>query len=514
MRFNSTSQISPSSPTQLAKSDEEHQQRSKQINQSNNELNKRRPISAFYNQFQKTPPMRRSAIPDLVSDDQAVRRLNSPLPPKTPTSNTFQNLNAISYLEKTAAYANPLQMQRIEKKPNIYGQLECDPIVDDVQYRKFSQNQSQIPAPHPPIGIPLNSNLIKPNPTNDYIHSLKSNDLAVRSLRKDNEKEYLVNKSNPFANVLHRCSSSNFFQQQSNRDSLDNDDLLPETTSNYLINVKKQLKPTRSMTMMPSIDQLNNYHYLKENDGDANRANVNNFMKSNSLSNCLVNAINQINPKNNIYKKQTSITTDEQQLEDMLSNLNEISRSPDLVMNKYKIVKRDDTNRDRNRMQKQAADQLNRIQNQVTPKSKLNQNDEKSFGFIQHLVKSPTELMNPARSNKLLLKSRTQGSLSNEFSERDLRQRSINRSDQQTKDQHVNDQANDQMKKERELDNESPKSIWPSQIKKKNKGKQISILNYLYLYKPIKLMIYYIILVIVIIFIAAIIAILFIFTKN
>lgn len=69
MRFSSASQIAPiHSPTQVVKSDEElQQQRAKLINQSNNELNRRRPISAFYNQFQqKTTPMRRSTIPGMI----------------------------------------------------------------------------------------------------------------------------------------------------------------------------------------------------------------------------------------------------------------------------------------------------------------------------------------------------------------------------------------------------------------------------------------------------------------
>ena len=60
MRFNSSPQIPAVSPTQLIKSDEEliQQQKTSRLN-SNNELNKRRPISAFYNQFQRTPPVRR-----------------------------------------------------------------------------------------------------------------------------------------------------------------------------------------------------------------------------------------------------------------------------------------------------------------------------------------------------------------------------------------------------------------------------------------------------------------------
>lgn len=139
----------------------------------------------------------RSGVPDLCRDDQAIRRLNSPLPPKTPVT----NMPTSSYLQTTPAYANPLNMQH-QKKRNIFGQLEFDPIVDDVQYRKLSQNQINL-APHPPVGIPLNSNLIKTNPINDYLHSKKTNDMAVRSLRKD----YSVNQKNPFAHVLHRSSS-------------------------------------------------------------------------------------------------------------------------------------------------------------------------------------------------------------------------------------------------------------------------------------------------------------------
>lgn len=382
-----------------------------------------------------------------------------------------QNTVTPSYLEKTAAYSNPLQMAHSNKK-NIYGHLEFDPVVDDVQYRKLSQSQSNVPAPHPPVGIPINSATIKPNPINDYLHSknLKSNDLAVRSLRKD--KEYTVNQSNPFANVLHRSSSHNFFQPPQQQNSID-DDLLPETTSNYLVNVKKQLKPTRSMTFVSNDQMNNNNQYLEQFNQqqqfnqqsqnqfkDSNKSNNTKqvlsrrpFVKSNSLSNCLLvekqdnqqftnqqQTPQQIKPKNNIYKKQSILRNDEEQLEDMLSNLNSQvpkTKSPDVVsMNKLGIV--------------------NRIN-----EPKLSVQSNAQFG----LSKSPTELINENRPkvHKALLKSRTQGSLANE----ELRTKSI--SDKVERIQKFEPKLIDNELKQSEV-----KSIWPKKLKNKVKtGKQI-----------------------------------------
>lgn len=511
MRFSSASQMPPISPTPMtARSDEEQPQ---PPNQSNNELNKRRPISAFYNQFQfqqqRTPPVRRSAVPDLVADDQAVRRLNSPLPPRTPTS-SFQTLHqntpiapASAYLDTTPAYANQLQMQHSKKK-NIYGRLEFDPIVDDVQYRKLSQNQSNVPAPHPPIGTPLNAHHIKPNPTNDYLHSLKSNDMAVRTLRKD--KDYSVNQSNPFAKVLHH-SGQGFYR--------DDDDLLPETTSNYLVNMKKQLKPTRSMILVANLDEGDQpderTDFRQTAVAGANPTPVQlkrPFVKSSSLSNCLLGQqedeqAKPQKPKNNIYRKPSSavpLRNEEEQLEDLLSNLNQIPKikSPDVVSaNRFGIISRPSNNRDESGRQqhpagKEPATELSRLELQQASLAKMmpsaNEN-ERTFG----LVKSPTEFMNQPVRPQRVVKSRTHGSLSNEQRGRrfvsdkyeqlargesnrdptqdttDQRCGSKNRLDKREELELIKQQK-EQL--EQEARSTSPKSIWPSQIKKQQKAQK------------------------------------------
>ena len=546
MRFSSASQMPPVSPTPVAAKSDEEQTRSKTHNPSTNELNKRRPISAFYNQFQfqqqKTPPVRRSAVPDLVADDQAVRRLNSPLPPRTPTS-SFQALHqntpiapASAYLDTTPAYANQLQMQHSKKK-NIYGRLEFDPIVDDVQYRKLSQNQSHISAPHPPIGTPLNAHHIKPNPTNDYLHSLKSNDMAVRTLRKD--KDYSVNQSNPFAKVLHHSGQS-FYR--------DDDDLLPETTSNYLVNIKKKLKPTRSMTLMANLDEpgqlnagqpnsvrqmnssLGNLSSLNGDGRAANQAPVQlkrPFAKSSSLLNYLPGQqddeqlpakVQQQKPKNNIYRKTSPavpLRNEEEQLEDLLSNLNQIPKisSPDVVSaNRFGIISRPGSHGEESNPQRPAVGkepELTRLELQQASLTKLmpsSNESERTFG----LLKSPTEFMNqPARPHRVL-KSRTQGSLLNEHEQRrrfvsdkfgqlDRGETSGEPPDRSPgrrldKREELELMKLEKEKLEQEARSASPKSIWPSQIKKQQKaqkeqklksGKQVNDFLFLLSLKPV-----------------------------
>ena len=324
--------------------------------------------------------------------------------------------------------------------------------------------------------------------------------MAVRQLRKD----YSVNQTNPFAHVI-RSSSTSFFQQHH-----DESELLPETTSNYLINVKKQLKPTRSLSTMPDLEmdpaaQRDDRLHLDK------QPKRNPFVKSNSLSNCQLSHDDQppsrvcpVNskPKNNIYNKRQPLRNEtEEQLEDMLSNLNEIPKTTDLLTNnKFRIITRSPTPLNKmnvdlisgpsvqstTRLVQESVPHLvshcmmaeQQQSNLPTEHSPISLNNkptrptrpERTFG----LIKSPTELiMNaPTKQANVLLKSRTHGNLSNEYNEpqsRSFVDRTVGLVDQVD---HRKDQAkfDEQDRSKRE---ESTRSIWPKQIKKQIKsGKQ------------------------------------------
>lgn len=156
----------------------------------------------------RAPPNRRSAIPDKVADDMAVRRLAAAA--RKSQCNDPQAIAAQSgsYLllspSVTAAMATD-QDHEGSSRSGSFSPDEPDVIYDDVAYRQIRQaNKSlRVAEPQPPFGIPLGP--VTPASPSDYLHSsvtpeqmdlrpllhptkypdLVRDDLAFRNLRKD-----------------------------------------------------------------------------------------------------------------------------------------------------------------------------------------------------------------------------------------------------------------------------------------------------------------------------------------
>lgn len=123
----------------------------------------------------RTPPNRRSAIPDKVSDDLAIRRLQrtvsgptrskSPGGPGTDINQSYLQCSpGLTPTSKTNGFFN-----------DAVKNDEPDVNLDDVTYRMYSQADStKVPPPHPPFGIPLEP--ISKCSTNDYLHATPSDD--------------------------------------------------------------------------------------------------------------------------------------------------------------------------------------------------------------------------------------------------------------------------------------------------------------------------------------------------
>ncbi|CAB3384473.1 Hypothetical predicted protein [Cloeon dipterum] len=141
----------------------------------------------------RAPPLRRSGVPDLVTDDMAYRRLKNPT-----TGPPAKDRTSGSYLLVSPALS-PIPVQTLDpEEPNT--------TFDDMSYRAIKDANlmgNKVLDPQPPFGIPLtpappaaNSDYLHAKPTDKYRSTFRprktpdlvNDDLAFRNLRKDNNK--------------------------------------------------------------------------------------------------------------------------------------------------------------------------------------------------------------------------------------------------------------------------------------------------------------------------------------
>lgn len=166
----------------------------------------------------RTPPYRRSAIPDIVNDDYAFRKYLQYTRTLRPTRSD-SNVNG-SYLLMSSAYTPTLKVDEVFKDANV---PNPDIEQDDLSYRKLKQaDAANVLPPHPPFGIP-NCIVGHSSPT-DYLHSdpapkksvklgfkhqsefpdLVHDDMAFRNLRKD---VMTTNNNNNIRNLVPKLYS-------------------------------------------------------------------------------------------------------------------------------------------------------------------------------------------------------------------------------------------------------------------------------------------------------------------
>ncbi|XP_034831261.1 putative leucine-rich repeat-containing protein DDB_G0290503 isoform X4 [Maniola hyperantus] len=146
---------------------------------------------------------RRSTLPDKLQDDMAFRRMNSFGSKDKPNHKEAQA--QISYM-----LASPVYVPYASDDDRQSERNEPDVVYDDVVYRNIKQTNNRLKTidPQPPFGIPVGP--ISPAPQSDYLHATPENkgrsrfipkrspdivadDLAYRSLRKDNRHSSLFN---------------------------------------------------------------------------------------------------------------------------------------------------------------------------------------------------------------------------------------------------------------------------------------------------------------------------------
>lgn len=146
---------------------------------------------------------RRSTLPDKLQDDMAFRRMNSFGNKDVPNLKEAQA--QISYM-----LASPVYVPYASDDDRHSERNEPDVVYDDVVYRNIKQTNNRLKTidPQPPFGIPVGP--ISPAPPSDYLHATPENkgrsrfipkrspdivadDLAYRSLRKDNRHSSLLN---------------------------------------------------------------------------------------------------------------------------------------------------------------------------------------------------------------------------------------------------------------------------------------------------------------------------------
>lgn len=161
----------------------------------------------------RAPPRRRSAVPDKVADDMALRRLQAARKSET------KEYESGSYLLVTPsmAAADELNGSSNSRSGGSGSSSEPDIVLDDLavrQVRAASLALKKVADPQPPFGIPnVLLSPVSPAPPTDYLHvnvkpeqkalrpllhptkypDLVRDDLAYRQLRKDAGHSYLVN---------------------------------------------------------------------------------------------------------------------------------------------------------------------------------------------------------------------------------------------------------------------------------------------------------------------------------
>lgn len=162
----------------------------------------------------RAPPRRRSACPDKVADDMALRRLSS----AARQSSQPKEYDQGSYLLVTPSLTAAEEQSNSSSSSNRGGSSEPDIVMDDVAVRQLRAANlllKKVPDPQPPFGIPNTLCLgpVPPASPSDYLHAqvtpekmdlrplmhptkypdLVRDDLAYRNLRKDTGHTHAVN---------------------------------------------------------------------------------------------------------------------------------------------------------------------------------------------------------------------------------------------------------------------------------------------------------------------------------
>lgn len=319
---------------------------------------------------QRAVPLRRSRVPDKVYDDMAVRRMSS----KERMNN--KELPTPSYLRSSPALSPVCGRSSVSPKQSLV--TEPDVTYDDVVFRNIRRANTtlKIQDPQPPFGIPIG--VVTPAPNSDYLHatpqerfrptfsSSKSpdvvkDDLAFRNLRKDTK----MNSSGSVLDVSKADSGSMLKKRAIRSLSANLYNIMQKENTVTSVSTKENValmnndKKTQSLTDLfsPSksakealerkLKELKNEKNSKRAEffeldqkpdkiaeKDVNFSNFNGRVNSSANpENCLKEALNKIENKNNIKSKEearrfTEALIQTPEKKDVRSPIIELSKYP------------------------------------------------------------------------------------------------------------------------------------------------------------------------------------------
>ncbi|CAG4946885.1 unnamed protein product [Parnassius apollo] len=218
---------------------------------------------------QPTTPLRRisrrSTLPDKLQDDMAFRRMNSFSKKDKPNYKEAQA--QISYM-----LASPVYVPYASDDDRHSERNEPDIVYDDVVYRNIKQTNNRLKTldPQPPFGIPVGP--VSPAPQSDYLHAtpenkgrsrfipkrspdIVSDDLAYRSLRKDNKHTSLFNNEE-FAG--HINNNHSYHESIHNKDSSENikkKRAIRSLSANIFTMIQKEIDDALNMSKTPALQK-------------------------------------------------------------------------------------------------------------------------------------------------------------------------------------------------------------------------------------------------------------------
>ena len=127
----------------------------------------------------RAPALRRSAVPDKVADDMAIRRLlrksHADPDPQSALAKTSGSYLLLTDLNQPQQQQQQQQQQQHQHQHSDASSVDSDSaepdlVEDDVAYRQRRQANSQtIADPQPPFGIPIGP--LAAAPLSDYLHA-------------------------------------------------------------------------------------------------------------------------------------------------------------------------------------------------------------------------------------------------------------------------------------------------------------------------------------------------------
>ncbi|XP_049874136.1 uncharacterized protein LOC126372433 isoform X1 [Pectinophora gossypiella] len=217
---------------------------------------------------QPTTPLRRvprrSTLPDKLQDDMAFRRMNS-LPKDKPNYKEAQA--QISYM-----LASPIYVPYASDDDAHSLRNEPDVVHDDVVYRNIKQTNNRLKTldPEPPFGIPRGP--VSPAPHSDYLHAtpenkgrsrfiprrspdLVSDDLAYRSLRKDNRNSGLFNGEEYNGHINNNHSYSEFPFSKDSPSNIKKKRAVRSLSANIFTMIQKEIDDALNMSKMATLQK-------------------------------------------------------------------------------------------------------------------------------------------------------------------------------------------------------------------------------------------------------------------